>query len=412
MLDNIVIVGGGQAALSCIARLRDGGHAGSITLIGDEWHLPYQRPPLSKAFLLGKTDASRLELKSREYYDKNNVVLKCGVPVTLIERHNRRVVLASGEVVDYTKLVLATGSRARTLAAETTRNLEGIFTLRSISDAGVLQSALEGARDVVVIGGGYVGLEVAAVSKGLGCNVTLLESADRILNRVASLPTAEQIGRLHAKNGVTIMTSVRFGEFLDDDGRVTGVALQDGTVIPADVAIVGIGGVANDELGSAAGLTVANGIVVNTAGQTSDPDIYAAGDCALFPFDNRMVRLESVQNAVDQGAAVADAILGREAEYTPLPWFWSDQFDAKLQTVGLAIDYDEVLPMSAVSSENLAVWYLRSGKVIAVDTINDARTHMAAKRLLGLGVEIKREQILSPQFNLVDHMRSLTRSAP
>ncbi|MER9177527.1 FAD-dependent oxidoreductase [Mesorhizobium sp. M0955] len=409
MQDNVVIVGTGQAALSCAVRLRDSGYEGAVTMLGDEPWLPYQRPPLSKAYLKGETTAERLEFRPQEFYAKAGIMVERGSSVTTFDRNSRNVRTSDGRSYSYSKLVLTTGSRARTLQEAMTDGLDGILTLRTIADADRLRSALASAKRIVVVGGGYVGLEVASVAVRMGNAVTIVEMADRVLKRVAGAPTAQAIEELHVRHGATILTNEQLSGFSGDSGKVSSVSLQSGRMLPADLVLVAIGGMANVELAAQAGLTVENGIVVDRFGQTSAADIYAAGDCAAFPFGGRLIRLESVQNAIEQGAVVANAILGRPVAYEPVPWFWSDQYDTKLQTAGLALDYDDILAVSAEPGSS-AFWYFRDGFAVAVDTMNDARTHMAARRLFGARVELRRELFLKPDFNLMQYVR--TAAAP
>lgn len=407
MFTDIVIVGGGQAGLSCATRLRDGGHDGAIMIIGDEPWLPYQRPPLSKAYLLGKTNAERLALRSSEFFDKAGITLRTATRVRRIDRDRRELELDDGSRLGYGRLVLATGSRARSLSEAVAVGLEGIFSLRAICDAERLRDGLTVATNVLVVGGGYIGLEVAAIAAQLGRTVTIVEQADRLLQRVACSQTAASVRELHSAYGVGIKTLTGVAQLSGDGTRVTRALLNDGTTVPADLVLVDIGGIANDELAASAGLAVRNGIVVDASCRTSDPDIFAIGDCAVFPFAGRLIRLESVQNAVDQGIAVADAILGRPVVYNPVPWFWSDQYDAKLQSVGLALDYDRVIVVEAERAGGKAFWYFRACEAVAVDTINDAKTHMAARRLFGSGARLTPELLLTPQFDLMQHVRAV-----
>jgi 3-phenylpropionate/trans-cinnamate dioxygenase ferredoxin reductase component len=406
MRDDVVIIGGGQAALSCAVRLRESGHEGEIAIVGEERWLPYQRPPLSKTFLVGKMDIDRLSLRPQEFFEKSRIVVHTGQRVIRIDRSRQEVELSRGGRLGYAKLVMATGSRARTLPNDSTKDLAGLLTLRTIDDAEVLRQALIDASRVLVIGAGYIGLEVAAISAGMGHQVTVVEIADRILNRVACAQTAQVVADLHMGHGVKLLTRIGLDRFSASGGRVTGALLTDGSEIPADLVVVGIGGAANDELAAASGLAVANGIVVDRFCQTSDPNILAAGDCAKFPFEERMVRLESVQNAIDQGIAVANVIAGKPAEYKPVPWFWSDQYDAKLQSVGLPFDYDQVIALRTARADGSAFCYVRAGHAIAVDTINDAKTHMAARRMFGSNGRLPAELLLNPQFDLIQHVRT------
>ena len=406
MRDDVVIIGGGQAALSCAVRLRESGHEGEIAIVGEERWLPYQRPPLSKTFLVGRMDIDRLSLRPQEFFEKSRIVVHTGQRVIRIDRSRQEVELSGGGRLGYAKLVMATGSRARTLPNDSTKDLAGLLTLRTIDDAEVLRQALIDASRVLVIGAGYIGLEVAAISAGMGHQVTVVEIADRILNRVACAQTAQVVADLHMGHGVKLLTRIGIDRFSASSGRVTGALLADGSEFPADLVVVGIGGVANDELAAASGLAVANGIVVDRFCQTSDPNILAAGDCAKFPFEERMVRLESVQNAIDQGIAVANVIAGKPAEYKPVPWFWSDQYDAKLQSVGLPFDYDQVIALRTARADGSAFCYVRAGHAIAVDTINDAKTHMAARRMFGSNGRLPAELLLNPQFDLIQHVRT------
>src|SRR5262245_8137089 len=406
MRDDVVIIGGGQAALSCAVRLRESGHEGEITIVGEEPWLPYQRPPLSKAFLLGKMTVDRLSFRPQEFFERSRIMLHTGKRAMRIDRARQEVQLSGGDRLGYAKLVMATGSRARTLPDDLTQGLAGLLTLRTVDDAELLRQALIDASRVLVIGAGYIGLEVAAISAGLGHQVTIVEIADRILNRVACAQTAQIVADLHVSHGVRLITGIGLDRFSTSGGRVTGALLTDGSAIPADLVVVGIGGAANDELAAESGLEVRNGIVVDRLCRTSDPNILAAGDCAVFPFEDRMVRLESVQNAVDQGAAAADVIAGKPAEYRPVPWFWSDQYDAKLQSVGLPFDYDQVLSLRTARANGSALWYVRAGNAIAVDTINDARTHMAARRLFGSTASLSAELLSNPRFDFIQYVRT------
>jgi 3-phenylpropionate/trans-cinnamate dioxygenase ferredoxin reductase component len=406
MRDDVVIVGGGQAALSCAARLRESGYQGAIAIAGEEPRLPYQRPPLSKSFLLGDMTVDRLSFRPQEFFEKSRISVHTGQRVIRIDRARQEIELSGGDRHCYAKLVIATGSRARTLPKEVSQGLTGILTLRTIEDAELLRQAFIEANRVLVIGAGYIGLEVASISAGMGHQVTVVEIADRILKRVACAQTAQAVSDLHISHGVKVITGIGLEHFSASGGRVTGAVLTDGSEIPADLVVVGIGGAANDELAAESGLEVRSGIIVDRLCRTSDPNILAVGDCAVFPFEDRMVRLESVQNAVDQGAAAADVITGKPTEYKPVPWFWSDQYDAKLQSVGLPFDYDQVVPLRTARANGSAFWYVRAGKAIAVDTINDAKTHMAARRLFGSTARLSAELLLNPQFDFIQHVRN------
>jgi 3-phenylpropionate/trans-cinnamate dioxygenase ferredoxin reductase subunit len=407
MNETVVIVGGGQAGLSCATRLRESGFAGSLTIVGDEAHLPYQRPPLSKSYLLGKISGDDLLLRSPEYLKSASMEVLTGRRVVHIDRTLRSLALDDGTKLSYTKLVLATGSRARPLPETLTRGVGGFLSLRSLTDADRLRSALTTAQKILIIGGGYIGLEVASICCANGQKVTVVESGTRLLGRVACEETARIIHDLHVKRGVEILTNTRVVSFESKDGRLAAARLSTGKRIEADIAIIGIGGKANDELASSCGLDVANGIVVDDEGRTSDPHIFAAGDCASLPYEGTMTRIESVQNAVDQGAIVAGSVLGRSAKYRPVPWFWSDQYDTRLQTAGLPIDYDDVVLRNTGPAGQMAVWYFRAGCFVAVDTINDPRTHMIARRLLAQRIRLTRNEVTDPNFDLGQRMGSI-----
>ncbi len=402
MEEKVVIIGGGQGAFSAASQLRDLGYQGDVTIVAAEKELPYQRPPLSKAYLLGKTDAERLSLRPRDYFDRHRIGLILGKAATKVDRTTRQVELADGSSLSYDKLVFATGSRARVLTDKMSHTLSGIFVLRSLSDAEKLKAVLSGLpRRVFVIGGGFIGLEVASISCQLGHSVTLVEASSQILSRVACTETAEIILSLHRQHGVDVRTGVTVNRLLSREGVVTGAVLSDETEVEADVVLAGVGGIANDELAAKAGLQVSGGIVVDRYCQTSDSRIFAIGDCAAFSFEGRMLRIESVQNATEQGVVVARILAGSTTVYDPVPWFWSDQFNSKLQTVGIAKDYQKIIVLHGPRPGSSAIWYFRDGKAIAVDTINDARTHMAARRVFSAGRSFTIDQVASLDFNPV-----------
>ncbi|MEL6531702.1 MAG: NAD(P)/FAD-dependent oxidoreductase, partial [Pseudomonadota bacterium] len=297
----VVVIGAGQAGLSCAAKLRAEGFDGEITLIGDEPVAPYQRPPLSKAYLLGDMPLERLFLRPEAFYAEQEIGLRLGAPVTGIDPVARQVALA-GETLDYDDLVLATGARARPLPEDQGGALAGVFTIRDLADIDRLAPEMREGRRLLVIGGGYIGLEAAAVARKLGLEVVLVEAAPRILGRVACVETADYFRALHQGHGVEIREGVGLASLLGDD-QVTGAELSDGTRLDCDLAIVGIGITPETELAAAAGVALDQGIAVNAMGQTSVPGIWAAGDCASLPFEDTRVRLESVQNAIDQAEA-------------------------------------------------------------------------------------------------------------
>ncbi len=400
MTDRLVIVGAGQAAFALAARLRALKDERPIVMIGAENVPPYQRPPLSKKYLLGELSFDRLTFRPDGWYGENAVELKLGVHAVKIERAEKRLILDNGEALDYGTLVLATGATPRRLPAEIGGTLEGVFEVRGKADADRLAGEMQPGRRLLVIGGGYIGLEAAAVARKLGLEVVLIEAADRILRRVASAETASAMRALHEEHGVVIREATGLARLVGENGRVTGAELVDGTFIPADFAVVGIGVSANDALAGEAGLDVANGVVVDEFGRTADPAIFAAGDCAVFPYQGQRIRLESVQNAVDQAEAVAAVLAGGREPYAPHPWFWSDQYDVKLQIAGYNAGFDETLVRPGARPGSLSIWYFRHGDFISVDAINDAKAYVTGKKLLESGLTPSREQLSDPSFDL------------
>lgn len=378
---NIVILGAGQAAASLAARLRALGHGGPITVIGDEAAPPYQRPPLSKAYLLGQMDLDRLTLRAPDWWADQNIALRLGETATAIDRDARVVRTDRGEY-PYDRLALTLGARPRRLPAAMGGEMPGVHVVRNLADIAALRPALAPGRRLVVIGGGYIGLEAAAVARKLGLAVTLVEAAPRILGRVAAAETADMIRDLHRTHGVEIIEGVGIAR-ITGDTAANGVALADGRHLPADLVICGIGVSPETALAEAAGLEIDNGIAVDAQGRTSDPAVWAAGDCASFPMSRGRLRLESVGNAIDMAEAVAANMLGAGADYAPKPWFWSDQFDAKLQIAGLNLGYDRVVTRPGANGGS--VWYFRDGALIAVDALNDPRAYMIGKRLIEAG---------------------------
>jgi len=387
-MSGIVIVGGGQAAASMAAKLRALGYVGAVTILGEEPVAPYQRPPLSKGYLLGQMPLERLTLRGEDWYAAQSVSLRLGVKVTGIDRAAKQVLLGE-ERLSYDQLALCTGAEPRRLPAAIGGNLAGVYTVRRLADVDAMEPEFRAGRRLVVVGGGYIGLEAAAVASKLGLQVTLVEAAPRILGRVASAETAEAIRTLHRAHGVEIIEGLGLKRLLGET-RVSGAELTDGRVIEADFAIVGIGVTPETALAEAGGLKVENGIVTDAQGRTSDPAIWAAGDCAAFPFGSGRLRLESVGNAIDMGELVAENMLGAGKTYLPKPWFWSDQFDAKLQIAGLNNGYDRVVTRKG---DGASFWYFRAGQLIAVDALNDPRAYMIGKRLIEAGKAISPEQV-------------------
>ncbi|QFG38114.1 3-phenylpropionate/trans-cinnamate dioxygenase ferredoxin reductase subunit [Paracoccus pantotrophus] len=378
---NIVILGAGQAAASLAAKLRALGHGGGIALIGDEPAAPYQRPPLSKAYLLGEMGLDRLTLRAPDWWDEQGIALHLGERAVRIDRARRVVATERGEY-PYDQLALTLGASPRRLPAAMGGDLPGVHVVRNLADIAGLRPALVAGRRLVVIGGGYIGLEAAAVARKLGLEVALVEAAPRILGRVAAPETADMIRALHRAHGVEIVEGTGIAR-ITGDTAADGVELADGRRLSADLVICGIGIAPETALAEAAGLAIDNGIAVDALGRSSDPSIWAAGDCASFPAAGGRLRLESVGNAIDMAEAVAANMLGADAPYVPKPWFWSDQFDAKLQIAGLNLGYDRVVTRPAANGGS--VWYFRGGRLIAVDALNDARAYMIGKRLIEAG---------------------------
>ncbi|SFH08513.1 3-phenylpropionate/trans-cinnamate dioxygenase ferredoxin reductase subunit [Palleronia marisminoris] len=396
-MSHIVVVGAGQAGQQICATLRDKGFDGRLTLIGAEPHPPYQRPPLSKGYLLGEMARERLFLKPEAWYADHGIDLRLGTPATDIDPDARTLRLGD-EVVHWDQLAIATGLDARTVSADAGGDLDGVFTVRNLADVDRMEAPLKAARNVVVVGGGYIGLEAAAVARKLGAEVTVVEAGQRILGRVASVETAGVMRDLHARNGVTIREDARLDRLVGE-GRVTAAHLESGEELPADVVIVGIGLVPRCEIAAMAGLDCDGGVVVDACGRTSAPDIWAAGDCALFPYRGSLTRLESVQNAIDMGQAVARNMLGTEEPYSPLPWFWSDQYDVKLQIAGLNTGYDRVV-MRGAGQVPVSLWYFCGDELRAVDSIGDGRAYMVGKRLLESGARVTPEEVADPDTDL------------
>ncbi|KFE34813.1 NAD(P)/FAD-dependent oxidoreductase [Thioclava atlantica] len=390
-MNRIVIVGAGQAAASMAAKLRALGHDGQITLVGDEPVAPYQRPPLSKAYLLGEMGVERLTLRSEDWWTEQGVELRLGTAVTDIDTAAQRVTLSDGATLDYAELAFCTGATPRRLPAAIGGDLGNVFTVRSLADVDAMRPLFAPGKRLLVVGGGYIGLEAAAVARKLGLEVTLIEAAPRILGRVACAETAAAIRDLHRRQGVEILEGIGLSRLTGEDS-VTGALLEDGRTLPADFVIIGIGVTPEDEIARAAGIHCENGIATDAQGRTSAAHVWAAGDCASFPgpgADGRL-RLESVGNAIDMAELVAENICGAGKDYLPKPWFWSDQFDAKLQIAGLNAGYDRIVTRN---DEGESFWYFRDGRLIAVDAINDARAYMVGKRVIEGGKVVTPEQV-------------------
>ncbi|MDA7425076.1 NAD(P)/FAD-dependent oxidoreductase [Thalassococcus lentus] len=395
-MSHVVVVGGGQAASSCVARLRAKGFDGQITLIGEEPALPYQRPPLSKAYLLGEMDLDRLFLRPASFYEDQSITVRTNARVDSIDPDAKTVTVGS-DTLEYTDLVLATGSIPRRLPAAIGGALDGVLEVRTLADADAMAPRFEAGKRVLIVGGGYIGLEAAAVAAKLGLKVTLVEAAERILQRVAAPETSEFFRTLHKQHGVDIREGVGL-ERLTGNDHVDGAVLTDATSIEIDFAIVGVGITPATELAEAAGLTVDNGIATNAQGQTSDPAIWAAGDCASFPAPAGQMRLESVGGAIDMGELVADNIMGAGREYVVKPWFWSDQYDIKLQIAGLSTGYDRIVVRQG--DETLSHWYYSGDRLLALDAMNDPRAYMVGKRLIEADKSPDPDAVGNPDIDL------------
>lgn len=396
----LVVIGGGQAAFALVAKLRALKDERPITIVASEASLPYQRPPLSKKYLLREMSLDRLLYRAEGWYGEHDVDIRLSTTVTDLDRDASRVMLSDGTSLDYETLAFATGATPRRLPASVGGDLDGVFTVRDFRDADLLAEEMKPGRRALVVGGGYIGLEAAAVARTLGLEVTVIEMADRILQRVASAATSGIVREIHRSRGVDIREGTGLNRLVGENGRVTGVELSDGSVLPVDLVIVGIGVTANDHLAHDAGLETAGGIVVDSHGRTSDPAIFAMGDCAVQPWGNMRIRLESVQNAVDQAEAVAAVIAGGVEPYAPKPWFWSDQYDVKLQIAGFGLGHDETIVRPGQREGSVSVWYFREGKLLAVDAINDAKAYVTGKKLLETGIHPDRAVIADPQSDL------------
>ena len=395
-MSGIVIIGAGQAGASLAIKLRALGYKGDVTLIGEEKFLPYQRPPLSKKYLLGDMALDRLYLRPRDFYTEQLISLRLGAHVTAINPTAKTISIGD-ETISYDHLALTTGSTPRLLPAAIGGRLNGVFAVRSLADVGVMQPAFESGGHVLIIGGGYIGLEAAAVAAAKGLKVTLVEMADRILQRVACAETSDYFRTLHQSHGVTILEGVGL-ERLTGEGHVNRAILSNGEALDIDFAIVGVGILPGTSLAEAAGLTLNNGIETNSHSETSIPSIWAAGDCASFPYKGDRIRLESVPNAIDQAEIVATNMLGAGKDYVATPWFWSDQYEVKLQIAGLNTGFTDVVVRD--SGATRSHWYYKSGALLAVDAMNDPRAYMVAKRLIEAGKSVDPSIAADPQSDL------------
>jgi 3-phenylpropionate/trans-cinnamate dioxygenase ferredoxin reductase component len=405
MYQQIVIAGGGQAAAQAVDTLRRKGFTGKLTVIGDEPWLPYQRPPLSKKYLAGALERERLLIRPTQFFTDHNVTVHAGRRVTEILRGDQRVRLDDGALLAYDALLLASGSRPRPLAAPGAE-LAGVHFLRTIDDADRIRAECAAGGRLVVIGGGYIGLEVAATAHELGLDVTVLEMADRVMNRVTCGALSAFYEAEHARHGVRILCNEKVRALAGDarTGRVRAVLTENGAEHPADLVIIGVGVLPADELAAAAGLTCDNGIVTDEHCRTADSAIWAAGDCANHPSRHygRRLRLESVDNAFEQGTTVAHNLLGTPTPHDKVPWFWSDQYDLKLIIVGVCHGFDTVVTRGSPAARSFSVCYLRAGELIALDSVNAPKEQMAARKLIAAHARPNLDRLADPTIALKD----------
>jgi 3-phenylpropionate/trans-cinnamate dioxygenase ferredoxin reductase component len=385
MTATVAIVGAGLAGFQVASVLRDQHYEGRVVLIGDEPHRPYHRPPLSKAYLLNAPDELSVAMRPDTYYADKKIEVMTSVRAVSIDRTHRKLALDNGSVVDFEHLVLAVGARNRTLHVPG-YDLKGVYFLRHLEEARALRVRLHKAKQAVVIGAGFIGLEFASAALKLGVAVTVLEVADRAMSRALSAPMSKLFSREHAKSGMRFLFNTQLKRLIDDEGHVAGVETVDGTVIDADLVLIGIGVIPNVELAATCNLEIRNGIAVDANLATIDPNISAVGDCASYPSPyttEEFVRLESIQNATDQARCVAARILGRPLPYTAVPWFWSDQGPLKLQIAGLTVGHDEAVVRGDPAGTSCSVFCFRGGRLLGVETVNRPADHMAARRLVG-----------------------------
>jgi 3-phenylpropionate/trans-cinnamate dioxygenase ferredoxin reductase subunit len=395
---HVVVIGAGHGGVQLAASLRQLGHRAPITLLADEHELPYQRPPLSKSVHVPGGQPA-LPLRAERFYLSNDIVLATGSAATAIDTAARRVELADGTPLGYDELVLATGARARTLP-QIPPDLGGVCYLRSLRDSHSLWSQLESARDVVVVGGGFLGLEFAAVARSSGASVTVLEAAARLMGRAVSTPVSELFRRVHTEAGIDIMLAESLAEVIESGGRVTAVRTSSGAVLRADLLLISVGAVPNTELAAEAGLRVADGILVDRSLAASAPGVSAIGDSARWPYGQESVRLESVQNAVDQARCVAARLTGDRQEYQSVPWFWSDQGSVKLQIAGLGSEQDNVVVRGDAHSNAVSVFRYTDGRLTCVESVNRPSEHLAARRLLEAGRDLDPALAADPDIDL------------
>ena len=401
-MEHLVIVGAGQSAIQCITSLRKEDYPGLITLVGEEEHLPYQRPPLSKGFLEDTVSNERLYFKKLEFFVENKVQLKLGTKAEEIDIENNNIHLSDNTKLSFDKLVFATGSSVRKLDFPG-KDLNSIHYLRGLDDALSIKKDLQTRQNIVVVGAGYIGLEVAAIAAKQNKSVTVIEMADRVMNRTVDPQISDYYLNLHQKNGVTFKFNTSLKEIVGASNPEK-VICSDGAEVKADMVIIGAGIMPNVELAENAGLSCDNGIVVNEFGKTDHANIYACGDCTNHPNKllNKKIRLESVHNAMEQSKTVASSIINKSIEYNQIPWFWSDQYDHKLQIVGLSGEHDKVIMRGDMSDAKFMLLYTKDEKLIAVDAVNNSKEFLICKKLVANKVTIKADEISNPDTNLND----------
>ncbi|MFT4716610.1 MAG: 3-phenylpropionate/trans-cinnamate dioxygenase ferredoxin reductase subunit [Paracoccaceae bacterium] len=395
-MSHIVVIGAGQAGSSLVVKLRNLGFEGQVTLIGSEDSPPYQRPPLSKKYLLGELELERLYLRPHTFYGEHDISLKLGASVTGVDTASKTISLG-GETLSYDHLAFTTGSDPRRLPAAIGGELDGVYAVRSLADVDAMAPNFVEGRKLLIIGGGYIGLEAAAVAAKRGLQVVLVEMADRILQRVAAPETSNFFRELHASHGVDIREGIGLKR-LTGEGHVSGADLSDGSSIEVDFVIAGVGIMPSTGLAEIAGLAIDNGIHTDAFGRSSVENVWAAGDCASFPYKGERIRLESVPNAIDQAEIVAANMMGAEKEYLARPWFWSDQYDVKLQIAGLNVGYDNIV--TRAGDKATSFWYYAGDKLLAVDAMNDPRAYMIGKRMIEGGISPNKTMVADASSDL------------
>ena len=393
-----IVIGAGQAGAEVVSKLRAEGYEGRVVLIGQENYLPYQRPPLSKKYMAGEMALERLFLKPKEFYQDKGIELLIGQSALKINPIEQEIEFTDG-ILNYDHLVLATGSKPRELTPYIGRKINNLFTMRDLNDANSIEPYMKSGMRLLIVGGGYIGLEAAATARKFGVDVTLVEIEQRILKRVAAKETSNYIRSLHVSKGVKFKEAIGLDNLKIIDDKILSAYLTDGSDINVDFVIVGIGVTPNTKLAEGAKLKINNGIFVNDMCQTSIANIYAAGDCTSFNYKNTLVRLESVGNAIDQAMIVAQNIMKQDTSYLPKPWFWSDQYDLKLQIAGLNTGYDDVAIRKGENNQ-VSHWYFKGSDLLAVDALNDPRCYMIGKRLIEANKSPSKNQIKDKDLNL------------